>query len=994
MISGTPIRKSTAVAVITVDTAPGVSQTFYYATRSVRVTISPGVDVHAQPRLKRVPTLTQTAADESSLAGFKVPSYGQLDLANTDGALDAFDQYLWPLGAMILVHVLTGTAAAGETVSISGRTPEIVALAQEARPGDTVTIALRDKRAAILQATMTRTTYRGMQHALRFDGSNDYASTGATDLTVASGNTIECWLRQNALPGADAFVWAWGDAAWTGAAVIEARLQILNGTKTLRLKTARFSADVSVDKTHSFPLGDPFHVACTWDATAAKLYINGELVGTGAGTAYTAGAEPLWISKNPSAASGYAPITIDDVRRWSCVRTQAQIRESMRARLIGNEANLANWWALQDGAGTATAVDSVTATGATAADMALGAAGACPTWVSACEGTADMSGQPKRRLLGMGQNVRCVPVDPLRLVYQIADGPLGDLGVAAGSEFYFDVRDKGSSYTRGANYDALDDFISNTPAAGSFSSCLRHGLVKVASATGEVTCDCYGEVLHTLRLSAINAPSNIYAIRFDGTNDHGTVPAGWSTLASDFSFGCWFRTSHTSTGTQNIVSNKSGSSAGRRCLQLNASVAGQWRISASVYNDAGTQCVASSAINAVHPNRWYWAFTAWDASALTLTLYLNGVLVGAATGSGSYTTAEDATTYIAQSGTGSSYFAGDIAWITESWARSNWPINPFWNGIIPSGSPVYAVWPMREGAGTTVAETYAYATITLVNGPTWVPGPSPDCPAAWLEFFLSGNFYVDLGGGPLLYGQDEIEPTYLSLPPFQLGWIDEGEKPTLQDLIDPFLRTFGAALVPVNDASYGNVYRIVRIHRPAFELAAGGVTEAASTAADIAVYPGQVARVDPLSALPPASRILVGYGRIAYPQDAGSLATTVSATNRALWAKAISWTEKTISAMAGYSAPPAPEISIETLLVCRADAAAMLEQFALLYGKVRRYYTLDLRGVDALAPANCPNLAASGYTRQGIASEPRFRALSVARDFERNAQTVVGLRAT
>ena len=43
-------------------------------------------------------------------------------------------------------------------------------------------------------------------------------------------------------------------------------------------------------------------------------------VASGAGVAYTAGAKPFTIARHVSAGTNYAPVTVDEVRRWSILR--------------------------------------------------------------------------------------------------------------------------------------------------------------------------------------------------------------------------------------------------------------------------------------------------------------------------------------------------------------------------------------------------------------------------------------------------------------------------------------------------------------------------------------------------------------------------------------------------------------------------------------------------------------------------------------------------
>ena len=95
------------------------------------------------------------------------------------------------------------------------------------------------------------------------------------------------------------------------------------------------------------------HIATSYSKTTqiAKLYVNGVLVktatdkdidiaGTGFGIGYNAGDTPF---------KG----TIDEVRIWNVVRTDAEVASDMNACLAGNESGLYAYYTFNEGTGTA-----------------------------------------------------------------------------------------------------------------------------------------------------------------------------------------------------------------------------------------------------------------------------------------------------------------------------------------------------------------------------------------------------------------------------------------------------------------------------------------------------------------------------------------------------------------------------------------------------------------------------------------------------------------
>ena len=98
------------------------------------------------------------------------------------------------------------------------------------------------------------------------------------------------------------------------------------------------------------------HLACTYDGSAMKMYVNGNLEGTTpASGALNTNNQPVIIGRNFLNTwndwFGY----VDDVRIWNVARTAEEIRDSMNRRLTGAEAGLAGYWKFDEWAGNAAA---------------------------------------------------------------------------------------------------------------------------------------------------------------------------------------------------------------------------------------------------------------------------------------------------------------------------------------------------------------------------------------------------------------------------------------------------------------------------------------------------------------------------------------------------------------------------------------------------------------------------------------------------------------
>ena len=90
------------------------------------------------------------------------------------------------------------------------------------------------------------------------------------------------------------------------------------------------------------------HYAATYDGTAMRVFVNGELVSESpvAGKRIDATDNPVWLG-----SSGYRDRhwgLLDEVQIWNIARTQDQIRASMREGLAGTESGLVAWFPFED----------------------------------------------------------------------------------------------------------------------------------------------------------------------------------------------------------------------------------------------------------------------------------------------------------------------------------------------------------------------------------------------------------------------------------------------------------------------------------------------------------------------------------------------------------------------------------------------------------------------------------------------------------------------
>ncbi|MDO8601828.1 MAG: LamG domain-containing protein [bacterium] len=103
------------------------------------------------------------------------------------------------------------------------------------------------------------------------------------------------------------------------------------------------------------PLGVWTHIAITvTNGKTLTWYVNGSAVQEqtlgGWNTSATPRQEKLYIGDDVPGASEYQSAKIDEVRVWKVARTASQIKANMNKKLVGNEADLVNYWNFDNGA--------------------------------------------------------------------------------------------------------------------------------------------------------------------------------------------------------------------------------------------------------------------------------------------------------------------------------------------------------------------------------------------------------------------------------------------------------------------------------------------------------------------------------------------------------------------------------------------------------------------------------------------------------------------
>jgi uncharacterized protein YjbI with pentapeptide repeats len=213
--------------------------------------------------------------------------------------------------------------------------------------------------------------------ALQFDGIDDYVTLGiptwANELQFRQTMTVECWFKTtNTSPQSQQYPTLVARNFGGGTANSSQFSLFMVGTVdstnngSVGFGVTSGSSNLGLYVTSS-PLkyndGQWHHVAGTYTSSTGtvSLYVDGLLVKTesnvniGATSATHYISIPIMIGCDAGELYGYLDRNfqgaISDVRIWNVVRTQTQLSDNYRRRLIGNETGLKGYWKLNHGDG-------------------------------------------------------------------------------------------------------------------------------------------------------------------------------------------------------------------------------------------------------------------------------------------------------------------------------------------------------------------------------------------------------------------------------------------------------------------------------------------------------------------------------------------------------------------------------------------------------------------------------------------------------------------
>ena len=182
---------------------------------------------------------------------------------------------------------------------------------------------------------------------IELNGSSEYLSNGANaDCTIANAWTIECWMKRMGSSGNEVILemkktGSNANRIWVNSDTGQIQVLIWNNTGASQVAMTTTGLTLNDSKWH--------HIATTYDGTTGEIYVDGKLYTEALleRTQDNTDLRHITIGKNVDANENYFTGNIDEVRIWSAVRTETEIRANMfksgYANLSNNSALVAAW---------------------------------------------------------------------------------------------------------------------------------------------------------------------------------------------------------------------------------------------------------------------------------------------------------------------------------------------------------------------------------------------------------------------------------------------------------------------------------------------------------------------------------------------------------------------------------------------------------------------------------------------------------------------------
>lgn len=453
-----------------------------------------------------------------------------------------------------------------------------------------------------ITSTTTMNVYSavpGNNKALDFDGVDDEVTVPASTLDNQPEGTIEAWINLDALNDEPIFV-KQHDGVGTFSCFSIGTYSSTGGTPQVATPGVlyfhpRNSAPIAMGST-ALSTGQWHHVAVTFSATEANIYIDGTLDMTTPGD-FTI---PSDLAPTYTSIAGwygaYFDGRMDELRIWNTVRTQTEIQDNRYDCLVGNEAGLVAYYKYEDGTGSTSAYDET----GNGYDGTLVNMDPATDWVT---GNADIWCPTCEAELAQMVTVTINP---------IADQTVNtaDFSKVCVADTSIELASSEAGVWYGLRNDADNKFISQSPVLGTGSAIT----LSTGEITGTTTINVYSAV-----------PGDNGALDFDGVDDVVSIGNSLnSTLqtTNTFTVEAWVNPA-TISGLDMIVGNYNYPANNNQMQFMLRRSNDQYQF----YVDAGAgYTAANSGAGSAHNGNWQHVVGTWDGT--TISIYVDGALMG------------------------------------------------------------------------------------------------------------------------------------------------------------------------------------------------------------------------------------------------------------------------------------------------------------------------------------------------------------------------------
>lgn len=631
-------------------------------------------------------SLTATG-DGVRLGGLVTPDRGDVVVANTDGRFDHLKRYTFD-GRRLRV-------LAGGYDPPAGALPERpwgYARMQSVLDGSMHSAVVSDELVTFLagdarlhyEQPLQRNVYGGFGSSININGAQTV--DGASNYGTQPETTVE--LRLRVIDTNSGSVYVPLHLYDSGAAITDWRVGVnSNGTLEV-LSTNRGFATFTTASSYNDGLWHHIAIRLTSAGKRVDVLIDGVQAYSAAATTYTSRPSAV-LHITGLSLSGF--FEIDEVRLWSILRSDDEIRAAMHRPIDAGTTGLWHYYDANTGSGT-TLFDGV-ASGPI--NMTLSGA----TWVSSYEGDPEIAGQAKPRLFGEFKNAEAVLIDKQRLIFQFNDGPVQAVDAV---EWQGVVKTLTTDYTVNRERGCIT-VVSATPsgrvnvygkgdASGGYIVRAPELARHIATGWKSLTGDC---------------------LDFDGSNDDVSFGDNFDQTSS-FTLQVWIYP--TTLSDYRFIAAKTDFLSGWELF-----VHGNGTIQANLF---GLSAFPNSPVGTIKPNRWQCVTLVVDRTAQTNTIYVGDAQVAQNTGVTGSMAGNAAALRVGSRG--SDYFKGRIdrpviwnsALTTAQWQAAMFlpveRIGTTYGSVVPQ-----AAWEFDDRSGSTAVAAVGGVNGT-VSGATWV----------------------------------------------------------------------------------------------------------------------------------------------------------------------------------------------------------------------------------------------------------------------------------